>query len=496
MAIRRNSFVNLAGSLVGVVLFAALTPLYFHVIGSERYGILAIIWAFLTFFSAFDFGMGTALTYRIASEARGDTTHQSAYFWTAMSISFPVGLLTGVLLFGLVGGGMGSHFNLTPVVRAELFHSAPALLTIGVCTVLLSTAGGLLRGREYFVTNAILAALGLAFSIVLPVLAALLISPSLDILILATLAGRLIVVISAILFAQFVILEGARPSVSMRAARSLIGYGAWSSLSGVFELMISSADRFILGAIAGPGAVGYYSVPSSILARVMIFPTSIGVAALPQMVSRAPEEETILARKIIRMVGMMTPCFVGGMFLAGLFLHLWMGAAFAKVATLPMQVLLPAFWMEGIAAILFYRLLAQGRPRTNAMVAALILTPYCLLLYFLVGLWGVVGGALGYLGRDLMVLASRATVTRSWRLLAGTVGLDAILLTVALVACLGSAPGQPPLIVAILVTGTSVFLTVMRRPPEVDAMVRDVMRKLFSRFGRSAATNAGSGVDV
>ena len=70
MAIRRNSFVNLAGAIAGLVLFAALTPLYFHVIGAERYGILGIIWVFLTFFAAFDFGMGAALTYRIANEAR------------------------------------------------------------------------------------------------------------------------------------------------------------------------------------------------------------------------------------------------------------------------------------------------------------------------------------------------------------------------------------------------------------------------------------------
>ncbi len=252
MAIRRNSFVNLTGNLVGLVLFAALTPLYFHVIGSERYGILAIIWAFLSFFAAFDFGMGSALTYRVASELRGDIPRQSEYFWTALSISLPVGLVTGGVLFGLVGGGLGNLFHLTDAVRGELFHSAPTLLAIGTCTVLLSTAGGLLRGREYFVTNAVLAALALALSILLPVLAALLISPSLDILILATLAGRVITVVATIVIGQVFLLGRARPSVSREAARSLIGYGAWSSVGGVIELTISSADRFILGAVAGP----------------------------------------------------------------------------------------------------------------------------------------------------------------------------------------------------------------------------------------------------
>ncbi|WCM29692.1 oligosaccharide flippase family protein [Sphingomonas sp. QA11] len=493
MAIRRNSFVNLTGSLVGLVLFAALTPLYFHVIGSERYGILAIIWAFLSFFAAFDFGMGSALTFKVASEVRGDVQRQAEYFWTAMSISLPVGLVMGSILFGLVGGGLGSLFHLSEAVQAELIHSAPALLGIGACTILLSTAGGLLRGREYFVTNAVLTALALALSILLPVLAAVFIAPALDILILAMLTSRIIVVGSAILFGQFVVLEGRRPKVSASAARSLVGYGAWSSLNGVIELTISSADRFIMGAVAGPAAVGYYSVPSSVIARVMIFPTSIGGAALPQLAARPPEEETILARKIIRMVAMMTPCFVAGIFLAEPFLRLWMGASFAKVATLPMQILLPAFWLEGISAILFYRLLAQGRPRTSAMVVAIILLPYCALIYYLAGIWGVAGGAAGYLGRNMMFVGGRGTATRAWRMLAETVGVDFVLLIVALAACVLALPAQPPLAVGVIITGASIALTLKRRPPEFDRMVHDFARRIGIERPIPAA---GGGTDV
>lgn len=478
MAVRRNSFVNLAGNLVGLVLFAALTPLYFHVIGSERYGILAILWAFLSFFAAFDFGMGAALTYRVAGEARGDVQRQSDYFWTALAISLPVGIVTGGILFGLVGGGVGNLFRLSPAVSAEMFHSAPALLAIGICTVLLSTGGGLLRGREYFVTNAAIGALALALAILLPALAALLISPSLDILILATLAGRVIVVVVTLAIAQFMLLAGKRPSVSARSARSLIGYGAWSSLGGVIELAIISADRFIVGAAAGPAAVGYYSVPSSVLARVMIFPTSIGGAALPQFAARSPGEEAILARKIVKMVAMLTPCFVGGVFLADPFLRLWMGAAFAQVATLPMQILLPAFWLEAISVILFYRLLGQGQPKAIAAIAAIILLPYCALLFYLAGLWGVVGGAAGYLGRNVMFVTGRATVTRSWRMLIGAVGVDFVLVLAALAACLLAWPAQPPLTVAVILTGTSIALALKRRPPEFDKMVHDIVRRI------------------
>ncbi|MEO9130523.1 MAG: oligosaccharide flippase family protein, partial [Sphingomonas sp.] len=383
MAIRRNSIVNLVGSLVGLVLFAVLTPLYFHVIGSERYGILAIIGVFLTFFAAFDFGMGAALTYRIANEARSDVKRQADYFWTAMAISLPVGLVAGAVLFGLVGGGLGNIFKLTPAISAELLHAAVPLFAIGVSTILLTTISGFLIGREYFVANAALAALGPSLSILLPVLAALLLSPSLDVLILATLAGRGIVVLAGLAVSQIMILRNARPTISRQSARALASYGAWMSVGGLIELAVSSVDRLILGMVTGPAAVGFYSVPASVLARVMIFPASIATAALPQLASRSAEEEIILARKIVAMVGVLTPCFVAGEFLAEPFLRLWMGPAFAKVATLPMQLLLPGFWMEAMGSILYFRLLAQGRPGTSAAVAAVILLPYCLLMYVL-----------------------------------------------------------------------------------------------------------------
>ncbi|GAA0306466.1 hypothetical protein GCM10009087_15500 [Sphingomonas oligophenolica] len=491
MAIRRNSFINLAGAIAGLALFAALTPLYFHVIGAERYGILGIIWVFLTFFAAFDFGMGAALTYRIANEARSDIARQADYFWTAMAISVPVGLIAGGVLFALVGGGFGNIFKLTPAISAELFHSALPLFAIGVSTILLTTINGFLIGREYFVANAVLGAIGPALSILLPVLAALLISPSLNVLILATLAGRAIMVLAGILVSQFMALQGARPSISARSARALANYGMWMSISGLIELAASSADRFILGVVAGPAAVGYYTVPASVLARVMIFPTSLGTVALPQMASRSAEEEAILTGKVIAMVAMITPCFVAGEFLAEPFLRLWMGPAFARVATLPMQLLLPAFWMEAMAAILYFRLLAQGRPGTSAAVAAAILLPYCLLMYFLVDAWGVPGACLAYMGRNLMFLSARVTVTRSWRLMAIVVGPEALSLVVALAICLFAWPAQPPIVIGIVVVLAAIALALKRRPAEFDAMVRDFWRPVSMHFARPAPGDAG-----
>jgi hypothetical protein len=160
-----------------------------------------------------------------------------------------------------------------------------------------------------------------------------------------------------------------------------------------------------------------------------------------------------------------------------------------------MQLLLPAFWMEAIAAILYFRLLAQGRPKTSAAVAAAIVLPYCLLMYLLASAWGVAGACVAYMGRDLMFLGGRTTVTRSWRLMAGAVGPEALSLVAALAICLFAWPGQPPLVVGIIVTAASVALALWRRPAEFDAMVSDVRRGLIARLAKPVILDAESGLD-
>ena len=49
MSTGRNFAVNLGGNLLGLVLFAALTPVYLHAIGPERYGVVAVILSLSTY---------------------------------------------------------------------------------------------------------------------------------------------------------------------------------------------------------------------------------------------------------------------------------------------------------------------------------------------------------------------------------------------------------------------------------------------------------------
>lgn len=430
MNIRRNSLINLAGSVVGLILFAAMTPLYYRVIGSERYGLLSVILAFMVFFSTFDFGMGASLAYRVAGEARKSLREQSAYLWTALVISMPVGLGIGVLLFGMMGGGFSHIFRLSETVETELMRSVVPLLAMGTATVLQSTIGGLYRGKEWFLASAILGALGIILSILLPVAAAIIVGPSLHNLIIANLAGRLATLIPSLLMAHYWLLGGEKVRVSRKAARNLLGYGSWTSLAGIVELTISSADRFIIGATAGPAAVPFYTIPFSVVSRSMLFPNSLMSAALPQMIAR--KDRSRLQSKSLDILLLLTPLFIAGISLSPEFMTLWMGASFATHSKLPLQILGLAFWIEAVSSVLYYQILADGQPKKNFMISLAIMPPYLSLLVLLTTEWGVIGASFAYLLKNILCMAGRMLAIGSAARMLSKLTVDAVLVSAML----------------------------------------------------------------
>src|ERR1035437_153059 len=100
MSIKKNTLWNLFGSAAPMVIGVAALPYIYHKISTERLGVLTIVWALIGYCSIFDFGLGRAITQRIAASAI-DHNDNTSINTTAT---------TGVLLtsaIGIAGAGIG-----------------------------------------------------------------------------------------------------------------------------------------------------------------------------------------------------------------------------------------------------------------------------------------------------------------------------------------------------------------------------------------------------
>ena len=81
-SISGNASLNLLGSILPMVITLLTIPPYLRLIGDVRFGVLALVWVFLSYFGLFDMGLGRG-TAKYIAELRGRADSSEGLFWTA-----------------------------------------------------------------------------------------------------------------------------------------------------------------------------------------------------------------------------------------------------------------------------------------------------------------------------------------------------------------------------------------------------------------------------
>jgi O-antigen/teichoic acid export membrane protein len=101
--IPRNATLNLLGTVILAFATFATIPPYLRLIGDVRFGVLSLVWVFLSFFGLFEMGLGRATSKYIA-KLKGDSgASREAVLGTALLVNLAVGTLGGALLWLLAG---------------------------------------------------------------------------------------------------------------------------------------------------------------------------------------------------------------------------------------------------------------------------------------------------------------------------------------------------------------------------------------------------------
>jgi O-antigen/teichoic acid export membrane protein len=184
---------------------------------------------------------------------------------------------------------------------------------------------------------------------------------------------------------------GAGPSISL--ARSIVGYGTRAQIGGVIGLLNLRLDFLLLGALAGPAALGIYAVASKFAELLRLLPLALTYVLYPRFTSDGPEVARIKARALMPKAGALTLGAAVPLALsAGFLLPVIYGAEFVG-AVIPAYILLVGLASEGFSSVATAFLYGTGRPGLNSLAMGAGLAVTVVLDLLLVPAHGATGAA-------------------------------------------------------------------------------------------------------
>jgi len=414
-ALARNSLYNLVGQALPLMVALVFIPRLVNGLGTERFGILAMIWTVMGYLGLFDFGLSRATTRFTASAlGTGDREKLARIFSTSMTAQAIFGVLACIVLLTITPVLVERVFRIPSVYIDEarnafyvLAGSLPFLITLLI-------PKGVLEAYQRFDLVNLVQGVSSSLVFILPV-AGIYAGFKLPGIVALLAATRIAACIAFFVLCFKVSPELRRGfAVDRTMLRPLFGFGSWVTVSNLVGPLLIYIDRFMIGALISMAALAYYTVPYEIVIRFMLFPTSM-VAVLFPLFSSAGEEEKenfprIYTRSIKYLLMIMGPLVMIMFLFADEILGLWLGPEFAKQSTAVLRIIALGVLLTPVQ-ISVGMLQGIGRPDVSAKFYALELIVYVPLVWFLATRFGLSGVALAWtlraaLDTILLILAS------------------------------------------------------------------------------------------
>jgi O-antigen/teichoic acid export membrane protein len=484
--VARHTAVNFAGQLSGNLISFITVPIYFHLIGAERFGVLSLAWLFLGYFSAFDLGLGRATSFRIAALRDSSAESRAGAFWTATAVNLGLGVIGGAALWVAGSVFFGHVFRVDPGLRPEMVAAVPLLAAAVPTATLSGVLYGALVGREQFLSTNIVSTLSTLLFQVFPIGVVLVFGPNLPLLLASAIFARFAALLVLMVMCRWELTRGHKARIDTREVRNLLGYGVWVTVATLASPILVFADRVAIGATLGAVAVATYTMPFQLAQRINLIPGALSTSLFPRFVPASAEERESANRVLtLTLAGVLTILVLVGIIVLAPFLDLWVGHKMSLLSAPVGRILLIGFWLNAFAYLPSMTLQAAGRPRGVALILVLQIPAYLLALYAAMSAFGLIGCAIVFCLRnavDWMMFAWAAHRNLSgWRILLA----DLILLTLAALLIEAPLADVPKYAALALVLAVTIGLGWYSAPPEA--------KRLFATFAgrlRNAVSNA------
>jgi len=398
----RNSLWNASGSALPALAALASVPLLISTLGVEGYGIVTIVSSVIGYFAVLDINLSAgAIKYLAESHEENDHIRFSETFWF------------GALFYGLLGfiGSVAIFFGSPAIVR-ELFDMSA---TVRDNTILALRVGAIGFGMAQVQSYLIVVPQALQrydrsaqseafFGVLVNIIS-----------VLAALAGAGVVgviavrvLVSAVNVAYLCyLIRGMELSLSFRFPRkdvriALTSFSAYAYLSKLASTLHQHGDKLIIGALAGPSALTFYTVPVTLSSRILgltyrlssvIYPRASALAASARM-----NELRQIYLSAMRYITYINLVALGMIVLAGEeFLRRWVGDAFVTKGYPILVLMTVALLVDSLTNIPSLVNDALGHPNISGRFALLRGIIGVGLVYIGTLTYGIVGAAISHL---------------------------------------------------------------------------------------------------
>ena len=394
----RNALWGFLAQILPMAVALFTIPWLIRGLGVERFGILALAWLVVGYFSVFDLGLGRALTKVVAEKlGKGEDAEIPTLVWTGLALMLAFGLAGTVVVAALSPWLVGDVLKIPPDLRAETLRSFLLLAFFIPVVIVISGLRGILEAYQRFnliarvsIPTGVYTYLGplfvLPFSNDLPVVVAMLV------------AGRVVACFAYLAFCLQAAPDlRANVGLDRSKVRQLIAFGGWLTVTNIVAPFMVYLDRFLIGALISVAAVAYYVTPYDVVTRLWLISGTVAGVLFPAFAASFHVDRrrlVLLYGKGLKYVYLalfpVVVCIVG---LAHEGLHFWLGEEFASHSDRVLQWLAAGVLFNAIGGISSTLLQGAGRPDIQAKLHLLELPFYLGVLWWVTTTHGVVGAA-------------------------------------------------------------------------------------------------------
>ena len=404
----RNSLWNLCGLALPAVVALATVPLLISGLGLEGFGIVALIGSVIGYFGVLDINLSAgSIKYLAQYHAQHEEERFAETFWFGWIFYGVLGITGAVILYFSAEFLSNYFFKISPALHAE----TALAFQIAALGFMISQAQNYLmvvpQALQRYDTSAKAEAF---FGVITNILSAVVALT--DGGIVGVIAVRVMLATTHTAWLIWVIHKlgvSLKPCWPRREIRKLMtGFSAYAYLSRLAVMMHTHGDKLIIGTLAGPVALSFYTVPAQLASRILgltyrlssvIFPRVSALAATGQQ-----SQLRLLYLDTTRLLTYLNLMVLGVIALTGEeFLRRWVGEEFVATGYPVLVLITIGLLVDSLTNIPSLVNDGLGHPRVTGRFALARGLVGIAMIYAGTMLAGITGAAMAHLLASLFM---------------------------------------------------------------------------------------------